>query len=158
MTPWTTLVMSMTTPMTKMTTLVGEGEIISFFPSVSWKITGYELTVTNWRLQTDGTTDGGNNKRMDGRTDRRTDGLTGQWTDRPSNRVDMLRLKTLMVKETYGIEYFCCWSSTQSNSQSERYNFGYGPIREEICLTMSGELRIYRSKWPICMKEPYHFK
>ena len=96
--------------------------------------------------------------RTEGQTDQRTDGQTGRWTDwgtvRPSYSIAMSRLKTLMVKETNGIEYFCRWSSTRSNSQSEHYDFRNGPITAEIHRATSRELRIYRSKWRFVTENP----
>ena len=82
------------------------------------------------------------------RTDRRTNVPTDGRTDRPTDRWTDIRthgLKDLprydsMIKETLGIENFCRYSSTGSNSQSECSDFGCGPITEEICLATSGEI------------------
>ena len=89
-------------------------------------------------------------RRTDGHTeitDQQIDGPTYGWMERRTDMcsVASLRLEPLMATETRGKEYFCCCSSTGSNSQSECSHFFEGPITAEIRLATSGELRIYRS-------------
>ena len=117
---------------------------------------GYELTVTNWRniRRTEKRTEGRTYGQIDGRTDWPANGQTNGRTDplielmtknRDGKRNVWNRIFLLLVKHTIKQPIRALQFRERTNQR-----------RDLPCDV--GELRNYRSKWPICMKEPYHFR